>query len=497
MKRRVAIIGSGFSGLAAAAYLAKEGCEVSVFEKNEQAGGRARQFRTAEGFVFDMGPSWYWMPDIFEDFFRDFGREASSFYDLLPLDPQFEMIFSDSKMALPSDYEAMKRLFAGIEPGADKQLDKFMDEARFKYEAGMKKFVRKPCYSWTEFMSLQLLRDASKLDLLTSFHKHVRKFFKDERLLALMEFPVIFLGAMPRDIPALYSLMNYGGYVLKTWYPVGGFIKIIEGMQTVAESAGATIHCNAEVQKINADAGKVTSLLVNGREIEVDAVLASGDYSHCEQMLDPKYRNYSDSYWEKKVFAPSCLIFYLGVKGRLGGLKHHTLFFESDLERHADEIYQNKRWPEDPLFYVCAPSVSDGGVAPQGHENLFLLMPLAPGLDDSEEKRAHYFSIMIRRIERHLDVEDLAGRIVYKRSYCIADFIADYNAYKGNAYGLANTLSQTAVMKPSLKNRKLSNLYYSGQLTVPGPGVPPSLISGKIAAEQIIKTLAKEYEKAI
>ena len=206
-------------------------------------------------------------------------------------------------------------------------------------------------------------------------------------------------------------------------------------------------------------------------------------------MLEPQYTNYASSYWEKKTFAPSCLIFYLGFNERIPNLKHHTLFFENDLNNHAFEIYEDKKWPTKPLFYTCCPSKTDNTIAPENHENVFLLMPIATGIIDSEEEREKYFVEMIERLEKHTKTTNLKSKIDYKRSYCLNDFITDYHAYKGNAYGLANTLSQTAVLKPSIQNKKVKNIFYTGQLTVPGPGVPPSLISGKIAATEILKIL--------
>ena len=483
MKKKIAIIGSGFSGLSAAAYAAKLGHEVHVFEKNSSIGGRARSFKTDNGYTFDMGPSWYWMPDIIENFFTDFGRKASDFYELVPLDPQFEMVFSDRLMGIPQDYEAMKTLFEQTEKGAGARLDDFMKDAKFKYEVGMKDYVTKPCNSWFEFVSLKILKSAFSLDLLTDFHHFVRKYFTNPKLITLMEFPVIFLGAAPKDIPALYSLMNYGGYRLGTWYPIGGFIKIIESMHQIAVEQGVHFQTDANVEQITINNKKANALVVNGKKIEFDSVIASSDYEHTERQLLPEaYRNYSEDYWKKKTFAPSCLIFYLGIKEKIPNLKHHTLFFENDLDLHTIEIYEDKKWPSKPLFYVCCPSKTDQNVAPENCENVFLLMPIATGIQDSDQQREKYFLEMIARLEKHTGASDLLLKIEYKRSYCIDDFKSDYNAYAGNAYGLANTLSQTAVLKPSLRNKKVKNLFYTGQLTVPGPGVPPSIISGKIAA---------------
>jgi len=487
MKKKIAVIGSGFSGLSAASYLAKAGNEVHVFDKHEQPGGRARQFSTGQGFVFDMGPSWYWMPDIVESFFADFGYKASDFFELISLDPQFEMIFSEDKISVPESLKELKILFEQIEKGAGLQLEKFMKSAKFKYEVGMQDFVNKPCHNWAEFISPKIARSALKLDLLTDFRSYVAKYFKSEKLRTLMEFPVIFLGASPKNIPALYSLMNYGGYALGTHYPKGGFYQLVQAMKKVAESNGTVFHFNKTVESINAQNGMITSLTINGQIYGFDAVIASSDYYHTETLLDKEDRNYSEEYWQNRTFAPSSLIYYLGINQTIPNLNHHTLFFENDLDGHIDCIYSERKWPEKPLFYACCPSKTDDTVAPQGKENLFLLMPVAIGLNDEECVREKYLAQMLSRIEKHTGTTDLRSKIEYKRSYCVNDFMSDYNAYGGNAYGLANTLSQTAVLKPKIRNKRLKNLFYTGQLTVPGPGVPPSIISGKIVANELIK----------
>lgn len=487
MTKKIAVIGSGFSGLSAAAYLAKAGNEVYVFEKHDQAGGRARQFSTEQGYVFDMGPSWYWMPDIMERFFADFGYKTADIFELVSLNPQFEMIFSDEKIDVPENLEELKILFEKIEKGAGLQLEKFMQSAKFKYEVGMQDFVNKPCHSWVEFIAPKIAKSALKLDLLTNFRSYVARYFKSEKLRTLMEFPVIFLGASPKIIPALYSLMNYGGYALGTHYPLGGFYQLVLAMKNVAEKQGANFHFNKTVERINTENNKVKSLTINGENFQFDTVVASSDYYHTETLMNTAYRNYDEAYWKKKTFAPSSLIFYLGINESIPNLKHHTLFFENDLDEHIDCIYGDKKWPEKPLFYVCCPSKTDDNVAPKGKENLFLLMPLAIGINDEESIREKYLTEMLSRLEKHTGTSDLQSKIEYKRSYCVSDFVADYNAYGGNAYGLANTLNQTAVLKPKISNKKLKNLFYTGQLTVPGPGVPPSIISGKIVANEIIK----------
>lgn len=398
------------------------------------------------------------------------------------------MIFSDEKMNIPENFEDLKKLFETREKGAGVQLEKFMQSAKYKYEVGMKDFVTKPSHSWLEFVSPKIAKSALKLNLLTNFRSYVGSYFKDEKLRTLMEFPVIFLGASPKNIPALYSLMNYGGYVLGTHYPIGGFYQLVLAMQQVAEKQGAIFHFNKTVEKINTSHNKITSLQINGENIAFDTVIASSDYHHTETLLEERLRNYTEEYWQSRTFAPSSLIFYLGINQTIPNLKHHTLFFENDLDEHIDCIYGEKKWPEKPLFYACCPSKTDKSVAPEGKENLFLLMPLAIDIDDDEKNREKYLAEMLSRIEKHTGIADLASKIEYQRSYCVNDFLQDYNAYGGNAYGLANTLKQTAVLKPKIRNKKVTNLFYTGQLTVPGPGVPPSIISGKIVANEVTKS---------
>ncbi|MFT4666116.1 MAG: phytoene desaturase [Polaribacter sp.] len=486
-KNKVAVIGSGFAGLSAATCLAKGGKNVHVYEKNDQIGGRARQF-SAEGFVFDMGPSWYWMPDVFERYFERFGHNPRDFYELKLLDPSFTMVFGqDDVMNIPANFDDLCALFEETEKGAADKLRKFMKEAAYKYDKGINDLVYKPGLSIFEFADPSIMKDVFRLQLFSNFSKHVRSYFKHPKLIALMEFPVLFLGAMPEQTPALYSLMNYAGLKLGTWYPMGGFHQIIKGMEKVALEAGVQIHTSSPISQLNVSNKNIDSIQLNGNAIDVDTVVASADYNHVEKdLLQKKYRNYSEKYWASRTFAPSSLLFYLGVNKKVPRLEHHTLFFDHGLQQHSEDIYINKQWPEKPLFYVCCPSKTDPSVAPIGQENLFLLMPIAPGLEDGEALREKYFELMMTRLEKYVG-EDLRNSIVYKRSYCVSDFIQDYNAYQGNAYGLANTLMQTAILKPSIKSKKVNNLYFSGQLTVPGPGVPPSLISGQVVADQILK----------
>lgn len=493
MKTKIKIIGSGFAGLSAACSLAQKGFDVTIFEKNEQIGGRARQFKS-KGFTFDMGPSWYWMPDVFESFFNRFDYSVADFFDLKKLDPGFNIFFGkENKMPIPADIESIYKLFESKEPGSSKQLKKFLKEAAYKYEVGINDLVYQPGLSITEFMDSRLLKSLFKMGVFSSFSKHVRKHFKNPELIQLMEFPVLFLGAMPKDTPALYSLMNYAGLKLGTWYPQGGFYAVVKAMRKICEENGVRIYNDTTVNKINVKHSEVISLSTDKGDFVIDGVVGGADYHHIEEkLLEKPYRNYSEKYWSKKTFAPSSLIFYLGIDKKIEGIDHHTLFFDANFENHAIEIYDDKKWPKDPLFYVCTPSVTDDTVAPQNQENMFLLIPIATGLNDSEDLRDQYFDNVMERIEKHLG-QNVKDHVVYKKSYCVNDFKEDYNAYQGNAYGLANTLSQTAILKPKIINKKINNLIYTGQLTVPGPGVPPSIISGKIAANVLTQNL-KKYE---
>lgn len=485
----VAVIGSGFAGLAASAVMAINGSKVTVYEKNADVGGRARTFES-NSFVFDMGPSWYWMPDVYESYYNLFGNITSDFYELKKLDPGFAVVFGAGEVwDIPADFDSICTLFEGIEAGAADKLKKFIAEGEFKYKVGMSEMVYKPGHSISEFFSFQLFKDALKLQLFTSFSKHVRKYFKDPRLLALIEFPVLFLGAMPKDTPALYSLMNFSGLKQGTFYPMGGFGQVAQSFKKIAEQVGVTFQTSQEVSALEIKSGEISHLHSNGISNKVDAVIGTADYHHIEKdLLQKNYRSYSESYWDSRTFAPSCLLFYLGVNKKIDKLRHHNLFFDEDFDQHAIEIYKDKKWPTNPLFYVCCPSKTDPSVAPEGSENVFVLMPIAIGLSDSEAIREQYYDLLMGRLEKFAG-EDIRSHVVFKQNYATSNFISDYNAYKGNAYGLANTLMQTAIFKPKLKSKKVKNLFYAGQLTVPGPGVPPSIISGRVAANELLKFL--------
>jgi phytoene desaturase len=487
VKQSVIIIGAGFAGLSAAAFMAKEGWQVMVMEKNETAGGRARQLKK-EGFTFDMGPSWYWMPDVFERFFAQFGKKVTDYYALTRLDPSYRVYWPDEAADIPADYDELKGFFEKLERGSAQKLDAYLHEAAYKYKIGMQQLVYKPGQSLMEFMDWQVVKNVFRLDVFTSIKKHIAKYFTHQKLQQLMEFPVLFLGALPQHTPALYSLMNYADIKGGTWYPAGGMYAIVKAMHSLCEELGVEFRFGEEVREIMVENNKARKVLTDKGVYTANAVISGADYHFTENNLLPKEsRTYTESYWDKRVLAPSCLIYYVGLNKKLTNVLHHSLFFDVPFEQHAAEIYTRPQWPSEPLFYLSVTSKSDEEVAPEGGENLFILIPVAAGLDsDSEALRERYFKQVIKRIEQRTG-QPVQEAIVFKQTYSVSDFIQDYHSYKGNAYGLANTLKQTAVFRPSCQSKKVKNLFYTGQFTVPGPGVPPSLISGEVVSKQVVK----------
>jgi len=483
MTKNISIIGSGFSALSASCYLAKAGYNVSIFEKNSTVGGRARQL-VKDGFTFDIGPSWYWMPDIFEKFFNDFGKSTSDYYQLDKLSPAYKIFFSDEIITIGDHMDQICEEFERIESGSSIPLRKFIARAQDHYNIAINKVVLKPGVSPFELITKDTITRVDRF--FRTISSEVRKNFKNPKLISTLEFPVLFLGAKPNQTPSFYSFMNFADFGLGTWHPKGGMYEIIKAIKTLAESLGVSINTDSNVEKITVSNGTITGIVVNGNHISSDVVLSGADYHHSETLLDKKYRQYSETYWDKRTFAPSSLLFYVGFNKKLQNVEHHNLFFDTNFENHAEEIYDEPKWPEDPLFYVNFPSVTDKSMAPTDCETGFFLIPIAPGLEDTPELRQHYFDIIINRFEKRTN-QTVRDNILFKESFCVNDFISEYNSYKGNAYGMANTLMQTAFLRPKLKSKKVNGLYFTGQLTVPGPGVPPSLISGKLVADLIQK----------
>lgn len=484
LKKDVLIIGAGFSSLAAACYLAQAGFRVKVLEKNKRCGGRARQLKRA-GFTFDIGPTFYWMPDVFERFFQDFGKRVSDYYELQRLNPGYQVYFGvQDSICIHENFEAVKSTFERIEPGSGQRLQAFIDRAATHYDIAMKDLVYKPGEHLFEIVSLKTLRRLREFTV--TLKQRVASCTQNKQLRKILEFPVLFLGAKPDNTPAFYSFMNYADLKLGTWYPKGGMYEVIKSMLQLAEELGVEVITDSPVTSIRTAGSWVQSALTSRGEYPCDVLLSGADYRHTETLLPEAYRQYAESYWRKKTFAPSALLFYVGFNCQIARVSHHTLFFDTDFERHARSIYDTQKWPQDPLFYTSFPSKTDPTCAPAGKEAGIFLIPVAPDLEDCEALRARYFEQLISRLEKRTQ-QEVRQHVLFAESFCVNDFKEAYNACKGNAYGLANTLWQTHILRPRLKSNKLKNLYFTGQLTVPGPGVPPSLISGKLASELILR----------
>lgn len=494
MKKTIKIIGSGFSSLAAACYLAKQGHDVTMYEKNATIGGRARQLKR-DGFTFDIGPTWYWMPDVFERFFADFGKKLSDYYSLKKLSPAYSVYFDKLDfITIADNLTEIKQAFENIEAGSGKALEDFISEAKSNYDIAIKDLVYRPGESPLELVTPQTMLKAGQF--FGNISKDIRKRFKNQKLVQILEFPVLFLGAKPSDTPSFYNFMNYADFGLGTWHPENGMYGVVLAMEKLAIELGVTIHTNAAIEKIGVKDGCATYMVVDGKMINADIIVSGADYHHTETLLNEEYRQYSERFWEKKTFAPSSLLFYVGFDKKIKNTEHHTLFFDVDFDVHAKDIYDTPKWPEEPLFYASFPSKTDSDAAPDGKEAGIFLIPLAPGLEDTPKLREAYFEKIISRFEKLTD-QEVCDSILFKESFCVNDFVSEYNSYKGNAYGLANTLLQTAFLRPSLRSKKVKNLFFTGQLTVPGPGVPPALISGKLVAGLIEKQIAKEAKATV
>ncbi|MEX1011332.1 MAG: phytoene desaturase family protein [Balneolaceae bacterium] len=485
----ISIIGGGLAGLIGASHLARKGYNVTLFEKHHHAGGRLRSFE-AKGYTFDMGPSWYWMPEVFESCFHEFGYDVSDFYQLKRLDPSYTVFWKESKpLRVPADPANLGEWFESRESGSSKKLELFLKEAEFKYNTGMKMLANNPMQNLGDYLDPSLFRHLFRLDLFTSMNRHIGHYFKDTQIRMLLGFPVLFLGGTSRQIPALYSMMNHADLNLGTWYPMGGMSEPANAFYRIALEQGVHFHFGEEVTRIVTRDDQAISVVTEADTYKTDGIIGAGDYHHIEQNLLPlESRNYSESWWSRRTMAPSSLLFFVGIEESIPELTHHNLFFDEDLDRHAEQIYNRPEWPDHPLFYLCNPSKTDSSTAPEGCENLFFLIPVAPGLEESDEIKNRLFENVLQKLERHTG-RDLKAKISFRRSFGIKDFTMEYNSYRGNAYGLANTLLQTGVFKPSMRNPKVKNMVYAGQLTHPGPGMPPSIMSGKLAAGLLDQTM--------
>jgi phytoene desaturase len=480
--KKIIVVGSGFSSISVASYLTQERHKVEIFEKNEMPGGRARQFKR-DGFTFDIGPSWCWMPDVFDSYFGDFGKKVADYYKLEKLDPGYEVYFDNQEsIKIGDSLEKIYAAFEEEEAGSSVPLKRFIKKAADNYDIAIKDLVYRPGISPLELVTPATIKKVGYF--LSTIKKEVMKEFNNPRLAQILQFPVLFLGAKPSQTPAFYNFMNFADFGLGTWHPDKGMYSVVEGMVKLAKELGVTFHLNENVEEILVENKKAVGIISNGKKHKADIVISGADYHHSETLLQPQYRAYSKAYWDKKTFAPSSLLFFIGMDKKVKNVSHHTLFFDVDFDAHAADIYDHPKWPKEPLFYANFPSITDASMAPEGKEACFLLIPIAPGLEDTEELRQKYFNVVIDRLETLTD-QTIRDSILFTESFCVNDFVDQYNSYKGNAYGMANTLLQTAFLRPKLKSKKVENLYFTGQLTVPGPGVPPSLISGKLVANLV------------
>ncbi|WIV65980.1 phytoene desaturase family protein [Natrialbaceae archaeon AArc-T1-2] len=479
------VIGGGIGGLSTACYLADSGADVHVIEKNEQLGGRASRLEV-DGFRFDMGPSWYLMPDVFERFFGQFDRTPTDYYGLTHLDPHYRIFFKDGdEVDITPDLERTKRVFESYEPGAGEALERYLETSRENYEVGMEHFVYEDRERLRDFLDLDVARQARGLSLLGSMQGHVENYFEHPKLQQIMQYTLVFLGGSPTNTPALYNLMSHVDFNLGVWYPEGGLGGVIDGIVELGRELGVSYETDRPATAITGRAGGFKVETPDG-PITADLVVSNADYAHTEQeLLPPEKRGYDADYWESRTYAPSAFLLYLGVEGDLEELAHHTLVLPTDWQPHFDRIFEESAWPEDPAYYLCVPSKTDETVAPDGHSNLFVLVPIAPGLEDDPERREAFRDRILEDVARNTGV-DLRDRIVLEERFCVEEFASRYNSFKGSALGMAHTLRQTAPFRPSHRSTEVDGLYFVGSYTTPGIGVPMCLISGEHTAEKVL-----------
>jgi phytoene desaturase len=466
--RSVLVVGAGFGGLAAAALLAKQGHSVTLVEKNDQCGGRAMLWKS-KGFTFDMGPSWYLMPDIFETFFAQFGKKPSDYLQLVRLDPSYRLFFGKGDMCdVHADLQKNRLLFESIEPGCMQNFDRYLAEATKKYDLSVQHYLYKQHKSIFDMFDLRMLKEGKDLHVFQNYDSYAKKFFKSHRLRQILMYNIVFLGGAPDNTPAIYSLMAHVDFKLGVWYPVGGMNALAKAMEKLCKEHGVTLQYNTTVEKILVENGTAVGVRTATGDIRADRVVVNADYHHAEtKLLDDNHRTYSERYWNKRTVAPSGFIMYLGINKRLSSLQHHNLFLQNDWMNHFDAIFKNPSWPEEPSYYICCPSKTERN-------------------EDGDEFREQYAKKIIAHLEK-ITGEPIAEHVVVRRLFSQKDFISTFNAFKGTGLGLSQTLLQTAFFRPSHQSKKVKNLYYTGQYTHPGTGVPMTVISSQVLVDHVFR----------
>ena len=484
-EKKVIIIGSGFGGLSAAGLFARDGNQVLVIEKNEQPGGRASVWKK-DGFKFDMGPSWYLMPDVFEKYFAEFGKKPEDYMKLVRLDPSYRVFFDKNDFVdISSNLEKNLDLFEQLEPGAKEKMKEYLKLSKYEYDIAMRDFIYKDYKHLTDFFKPKIIVEGTKLHLFQKLDNFAQRFFKSEKIRKILEYTIVFLGGSPYDSPALYSLMSHVDFNMGVWFPEGGMGALVEAMYKIAKEQGAEFKFNEPVEKILVENGEVDGVKTNKSRYEADFVIINADYAWAElNLIDKKYRSYSDKYWEKRKIAPSAYLLFLGLDKPLKRFIHHNLYFDPNWEKHFDNIFKEPIWPNDFSYYVSCISKTDNNTAIKNGENVFVLIPVAAGLKDTEKIRKDYFDKTIKHME-YLTGENIKDHIVVKRIFAHNDFTKRYNAFKGTALGLAHTLKQTAVFRPKHESKKVKNLFYTGHYNHPGIGVPMVIISSQILANML------------
>lgn len=485
--KKVIVIGAGFGGMASASILAKNGYDVTIIEKNDQPGGRCRKWEKS-GFMFDMGPSWYLMNEVFEDYFSIFNKKSEDFYRLKRLNPNYRLFFSrDYIVDIPAELEGIYEIFDNIEKKGSEKLKRFLSVSSYQYDIAMKQLMYREYDSIKDVMDMNLISKGLGLHLFENIDKFVRRYFEEEKLRKIIEYTMVFLGGSPHNTPALYSIMSHVDFDLGVYYPEGGMIKVTEAFKKIADESGVRFIFNTPAKKINVKNGRAVSVTTASGETECDIVISNADYRFTEmELLDTESRTYNKKDWEKRVIGPSAMLMYLGVNGKVQNLQHHNLFLAGEWDRHFKEIFDDPQWPLEPSYYISSPSKTDSSVAPDGKENIFVLVPVAPGLNDLDEIREEYAKRIMSHIEGIIG-QKISGNLEVKRIFTHKDFISDYNAYKGTALGMSHTLMQTALFRCSMKSRKADNIYYAGSYTHPGIGLPMVTIAGQIVSKKIMR----------